>query len=48
MGQEKVVTGEMSPDEFMARAYVMAHDTLKTLTAERDALRYQLAPIVLR
>jgi len=38
LGQEKIVTGEMSRQEFMARALVMADETLKDLTAERDAL----------
>lgn len=38
LGQEKLVTGEMTKKEFMARALIMAQETLEDLTAERDAL----------
>jgi len=38
MGQEKLVTGEMSDLEFLAKAQAVAMRVLEQMTAERDAL----------
>jgi prophage antirepressor-like protein len=43
VGEEKVRTGEMSPDELMARAVLIAQNKIERLTTERDQLASQNA-----